>query len=183
MSAAAKKTDQPYGVMAMFATAPDLFHAAERVRDEGYKKWDVYSPFPIHGIDGAMGLTRSKVPIPCFIGGITGFCLGMLVTWAMNAYDYPLIVGGKPYWNPVYPFPIMYELNILLAAFGTFFGMFISNRLPQHYHPAFNHSKFERASDDLFFLMIEHDDPRYDEGKVRGLLEELGGTDIETVKG
>lgn len=171
-----------FGLMASFRTTPGAFHAAEKVRDAGYSKWDVFTPFPVHGMDGAMGLTRSKIPVLTFIGGVSGFILGVLITWYMNAYDYPLIVGGKPFWSPIYPFPVMYELTILLAAFGAFFGMFIFNFLPQHYHPVFNHEKFARHSDDTFFIVIETSDPRYDEARTRALLEEVGGEDITAVE-
>ncbi len=172
---------KPYGLMARFKTAPEIFHAAERMRDEGFKRWDVFTPFPVHGMDDAMGLSRSKVPRGTFIGGITGFTTGVLLVWYMNSYDYPLIVGGKPYFSMVFPFPVFYELNILLAAFGTFFGMFISNLLPRHHHPSFSHPSFEKASDDAFFLLIMQDDPKYDEAANRSLLESLGGTEIEIV--
>ena len=171
-----------FGMMARFETTPDIFHAAEKVRDAGFKNWDVYTPFPVHGMDGAMGLTRSKVPRFTLTGGIIGFCTGMLITWYMNGFDYPLIVGGKPFWSPIFPFPVMYELTILLAAFGTFFGMFITNRLPQHYHSTFNSKAFKRASDDGLFIVIETKDSLYEESKTRTLLEELGGKEITLIE-
>ena len=177
----AETTNNKYGLIASFKKTPDVYKAAKRVRDAGYTKWDVYTPFPVHGMDAAMGLGRSRVPRFTLIGGLTGFITGILITWYMNGYDYPLIVGGKPFWSPIFPFPVMYELTILFAAFGTFFGMFLSNNLPQHYHPAFNHEPFLKASDDTFFILIQREDPLYDESETRALLQEIGGEEVTLV--
>jgi len=170
-----------FGIAATFRTTPDIFHACEKVRDAGFRRWDAYCPFPVHGIHHAMGLKRSRVPVFTFIGGVTGFLTGLAIVWYMNI-DYPLVVGGKPYFSPIFPFPIFYELTILLAAFGTLGGMFIINRLPRHNHPLFDYEKFRKTSDDTFMIVIESTDPFFEEGKVRKLLEEAGGTDIEAVK-
>jgi hypothetical protein len=172
----------PYGQVALFDTAADIYHAAEKVRDAGYKRWDVYSPFPIHGMDEAMGLKRSKVTFFCLTGGVSGFLLGMLMVWFMNDFDYPLIVGAKPFFSPIYSFPIIYEMTILLAAFGAFFGMFLTNFLPQHYHPAMNYSNFNQVTDDKFIIIIESSDNLYDEIKTKSLLEEIGGKEITALE-
>lgn len=173
---------KPYGIIATFHTVATVHTVAQKLRDAGFSKWDVYSPLPIHGLDKAMGIKRSKVPVLTLAGGLAGFMSGMLLVWYMNAYDYPLIVGGKPFFSPIFPFPIFYELTILLASFGTFFGMFLTNRLPQPYHPVFNHESFQRASDDTFFVLIEANDPLFDPQQTPGLLQSLGGQTISTVE-
>ena len=109
-----------------FNSAKDIFEAAGKVREKGYTNWECYTPIPIHGLDAQMGYSRSKVPCFTLAGGVTGFFTGMLIVWFMNSYDYPLIVGGKPYFSAIFPFPVFYELTILFAAFGTLFGMFSS---------------------------------------------------------
>ncbi|RME71411.1 MAG: DUF3341 domain-containing protein [Verrucomicrobia bacterium] len=167
-----------YGLIARFETPASVMHAAEKVRDSGYTRWDVITPFPIHGMDAAMGLKRSRVPRFTLAGGITGFTLGMLMIWWMGAVDYPLIVGGKPYFSPIFAFPISYELTILLSAFGTIAGMFILNRLPIHYHPVLKADMAARATDDGFFIVIEKDDPKFSVEKSRSLLEEAGAVEI-----
>lgn len=172
---------ESYGIIASFPDTPSFYHAAEKVRDAGYKKWDTYSSFPVHGMPAAQGQPRSKVPVFTFCGGICGFTLGTLIVWFMNAYNYPLIVGGKPFFSPVFPFPIMYELTILLSAFGTLGGMFITNLLPQHYNPLFNSEKFLEVSGDRLVIAIESRDGKYDPVATRKFLEEIGGTDIEEV--
>jgi len=172
---------EKYGIIASFPDTPSFFHAAEKVRDAGYKKWDTYSSFPVHGMPAAQGQSRSKVPIFTFFGGITGFCLGLGMVWYMNAFNYPLIIRGQPFFSPVFPFPIMYELTILLSAFGTLGGMFITNLLPQHYNPLFNSDTFLEVAGDRLVIAIEARDGKYDTVATRRFLEEIGGTDIEEV--
>lgn len=169
---------QPYGLIATFETTGALMHAAETVRDAGYKFWDCVTPCPVHGLDRAMGVKRSKVPRISLAGGITGFCTGMSMIWWMNAYDYPLIVGGKPYFSPMFAFPISYELTILFTAFATIGGMFILNKLPMHYHAVMKYDKFHRGMNDLFFIVIEARDPRFNAAATKDLLEKAGGTEI-----
>ena len=171
-----------YGICATFNSAKDLYQAAGKIREDGYSKWECFTPIPVHGLDAQMGIGRSKVPVFTLIGGVTGFFTGMLIVWFMNSYDYPLIVGGKPYFSPIYPFPVFYELTILFAAFGTLFGMFFLNRLPRHNHPIFEHPNFGRTGDDKFMVLIEVEDPEYDEEKIQSRLKELGGKSITVVK-
>ncbi|TVP77788.1 MAG: DUF3341 domain-containing protein [Puniceicoccaceae bacterium] len=172
---------EKYGLIASFPDTPALFHAAEKVRDAGYKKWDTYSSFPVHGMPAAQGQPRSKVPIFTFVGGVSGFIIGTLMVWYMNAYDYPLIIRGQPFFSPVFPFPIMYELTILLAAFGTLGGMFMTNLLPQHYSPLFNSDQFLEVAGDRLVIAIEARDAQYDAVATRQFLEEIGGLNIEEV--
>ncbi|HEX7631477.1 MAG TPA: DUF3341 domain-containing protein [Lacunisphaera sp.] len=167
-----------YGIIAAFDTTSEVYHACEKVRDAGYTQWDALTPFPVHGLDYAMGVRRSKVPRFSLAGGITGFTTGMsLIAWA-GAYEYPLIVGGKPYFSPMFAFPISYELTILFTAFATIFGMFFLNRLPMHYHPVMKAPQFVRATDDRFYIVIETNDPKFNATVTRDLLAQAGGKDI-----
>ena len=173
---------QPHGLIATFDTVPDVYHAAETVRDAGYKFWDCITPLPIHGLDKAMGVKRSSVPKFSLAGGIIGFVTGMSMIWFMNAFDYPLVVGGKPYFSPMFAFPVSYELTILICAFATIGGMFFLNRLPMHYHPVLKHDNIHRAMDDRFFIVIEARDPKFDGARTRALLEKAGGKDIKELE-
>ena len=170
-----------FGMAALFETVPDIYRAAEKVRDAGFQHWDVHTPFPVHGLDAAMGLKRSRVPVLTFIGGVTGCLTGVFIAWYMGKYDYPLIVGGKPFFSLIFPFPIYYELTILLAAFGTFLGMFLTNFLPRHHHPVMNFERWAEVMDDKFLIVIESRDPRYETEKTRRFLEGLGGVDVSEV--
>jgi hypothetical protein len=173
---------KPYGVIAEFATAADIMHAAEKVRDAGFTRWDVFTPFPVHGMDRAMGLKNSKVGWFAFIGGVTGYTCGMLMIWWMNAVNYPLVVGGKPMFSPFSAFPPSYELTILFGAFGSLGGMLFLNRLPRLYHPLLKNRRFGQVTHDKYFLVIETSDPKYVEQSTIKMLETAGSNHIEVVE-
>jgi len=175
-------TVNPYGIIAEFDNPADTIHAAEKVRDAGFRKWDVFTPFPVHGMDKAMGLKNSKVGWFSFLGGVTGYTCGMLMIWWMNAVDYPIVVGGKPMFSPFSAFPPSYELTILLGSFGSLFGMLFLNRLPRLYHPLLKNRRFALATHDRFFIVIETADPKYSETETHKLLESLGTRHIEVVE-
>jgi hypothetical protein len=167
-----------YGLIATFDSVPDVYHAAEKVRDAGYKHWDCITPFPIHGLDKAMGVRRSIVPRFSFVGGLLGFTTGMSLIFFTGAVDYKLIVGGKPLFSPMFAFPVAYELTILFTAFATIGGMFFLNRLPMHYHPVLKHDNIKAGLDDKFLIVIESRDPKFDPALTKALLEKIGGKAI-----
>jgi hypothetical protein len=173
---------QVYGILAEFDTPADVMHAAEQVRDAGFRRWDVFTPFPVHGMDAAMGLKNSKVGWFTFIGGVTGYTTGMLLIWFCNAFDYPLIVGGKPMFSPHAAFPPSYELTILFGAFGSILGMLFLNRLPRLHNPLFKHERFKLVTHDKFFIVIESSDPKYSETETRKLLSAAGSQRIDLVE-
>jgi hypothetical protein len=173
---------QTYGLIAEFETPADAMHAAEQVRDAGFSRWDVFTPYPIHGMDKAMGLKNSKVGWFSFAGGVTGYTSGMLMIWWMNAVDYPIMIGGKPMFSPWAAFPPSYELTILLGAFGALGGMLFLNRLPRLHHPLLKHKRFALATHDKFFIVIETTDPKYSETETRKLLESAGSKRLELVE-
>ena len=171
-----------YAIMAEFETPAAILHAAQKVRDAGYQRWDVFTPFPVHGMDGAMGLKNSKVGWFSFIGGCTGYATGMLMIYFMNAYDYRIVIGVKPMFSPFSAFPPSYELTILFGAFGALLGMLFLNRLPRLHHPLLKNRRFALATHDRFFVVIETGDPKYSETETRHLLGSLGSKHIEMVE-
>ena len=173
---------QTYGVLAEFDNPAAALHAAEKVRDAGFTRWDVFTPYAIHGMDKAMGIKNSKVGWFTFLGGVSGYTLGMLMIWYMNANDYAVVVGGKPMFSPIHAFPPSYEMTILLGAFGSLFGMLFLNRLPRLYHPLLKNRRFAAVTHDKFFLVIECGDPKYAEVETRKLLEGTGSKHIELVE-
>ena len=173
---------QPYGLIASFDTTPALYKAAQKVRDAGYRNWDCITPFPVHGLDKAMGVKRSIVPRISLVGGLTGFCTGMSLIYYTDAFDYPLVVGGKPLFSPMFAFPVSYELTILFTAFATIIGMFIVNGLPMHYHPVLKYDQIRRGMDDTFLLVIEARDPRFNSANTKALLEQAGGKNIKELE-
>lgn len=185
MNTAGNTQSPVYGVAAEFQSARDLYHAAEKIRDAGFRKWDVFSPFPVHGMDEAMGLKRSILGKVVFLGGLTGFLLAVTMEFGTSSFLYPLIVAGKPtnlYTVPAF-FPVMFELTILLSAFTAVFGMLTLNGLPRLNHQLFNWERFKKVTDDKFFVAIEADDPKFSDRAVRDFLESIGGTNITTVHG
>ncbi|MDQ8197214.1 DUF3341 domain-containing protein [Pelagicoccus enzymogenes] len=171
-----------FGILAKFDTPADIMHAAEKVRDAGFKRWDVITPFPIHGMDGAMGLKRSWVPRFTIVGGTTGFITGMSMIFYTNAFDYKILIGGKPLFSPFFAFPVSYELTILFSAFASIIGMFILNKLPMHYHSALKADKVAEMSDDKFFLYIESEDPQFDDTKTRTFIEGLHPVEVSDME-
>ncbi|HEY4282724.1 MAG TPA: DUF3341 domain-containing protein [Chthoniobacterales bacterium] len=172
-----------YAMAAEYQSAPALYEAAKMVRDAGFKRWDVFSPFPIHGMDAAMGVGKSWLSAVVLAGGITGLLTATVVEFGPSRFLYPLIVHGKPFTWPTVPafFPIMFELTILFSSFAAFFAWQIMNGLPRWYHPMFNWERFKRATNDGFFLAIEARDPRFTEIEARELLERSGGQHITII--
>ena len=171
-----------YGILAEFATPTDLYHACERVRDAGFTRWDAHTPFPVHGLEGAMGLRRSPLPWIVLGAGLTGAAVGFGLQWWVHASAYPLVISGKPYFAWPAMIPITFELGVLFAAFGAVFGMLGLNRLPMHNHPLFKSKVFERVTDDAFFISIESWDPRFDPSATGKLLKSLGARSVELLE-
>lgn len=169
------------GVLAEFPNPGILLEAARSVREKGYRRFDTYSPFPIHGMDEAMGLGNSKLGYLVFIGGLAGGGLGYWLQWWTGAVDYPLNISGKPFFALWPSVPIIFELTILLAAVAAVFGMFAFNKLPRLYNPLFNIERFAGASDDQFFLQIEARDGKFDREQTAAFLEGLGALHVEPV--
>jgi hypothetical protein len=175
--------ERVYSVLAEFASPTELLHAAEKVRDAGYTRFDCHSPFPVHGMDAAMGLKRSKVG---YIAGVCAVCGGsfaMWLQWWTSAVDYPIVISGKPLFAWQAFIIVTFGLTILGAALGAVIGMLVLNRLPQWFHGNFYSENFKRFSDDAFFISIEAEDPKFDAGGTGRFLESLGGRNIEVVRG
>lgn len=171
-----------WGVGAEFPHARAIYHAAEKVRDRGFRWWDCYSPFPIHGMDKAMGMGKSWVSAVSLLGGATGLTTAVLLETITSVFIYPMVVQGKPFFSLPAFVPIMFELTILLTAFGTVGGMLLFNLLPRFHHPVFNWDYFEKATDDGFFIVIEACDPRAANlDNVEEFLAEIGGTNITRI--
>lgn len=171
-----------FGLLAEFDTVEAVLHAAERVREAGFTRFDVHSPIPIHGLDEAMGIRMSRLPWVVAAGGAAGACSALLLQWWTNAIDYPYIISSKPFFGLPANIPVTFELTVLLASIGAVFGMLISNGLPQLYHPLFKVERFRRASNDRFFVSIEASDPRFDLERTRELLSGLGTLAVEEVE-
>ena len=184
MSTAVEKeteTTTPALYLAEYDSPGAVLHAAEKFRDAGYTSFDSHTPFPIHGMDAAMGLKDSKLGLVVFPMAILGCSLGFLMMWWMNGVDYPIVIGGKPPYSLPSQIPIMFELTILFSALSTVFGMFAINKLPRHHHPIFNSDRFRGFSDDKFFLSVESDDPKWHIERTKTLLDSTHPNHVELV--
>jgi len=189
------------GCLVEFETEASLMAACEKVRDAGYSEWDAHTPYPVHGLDGKMGIKPTILPWIVLGGGLTGCLLGLIMQSYTNGIvlpfsladnpildpflpsGYPFVVSGKPIHSVPASIPVAFELTILLSAFGAFFGMWLLNRLPQFYHPVFNSQRFRRATQDRFFISIEAKDALWDAERTLELARALGGTHVEALLG
>jgi len=163
-------------------TVDGLLAAAECVRDAGYTRWDAHSPFPVHGLNDAMGLRPTRLPWLVLTAGAIGVAFGLGLQYYTNAVDYKYIISGKPIFSLPANIPPTLELTILFAALAAFVGMIALNGLPQWYHALFTRPRFRRVTADRFFISIEATDPQFDPVRTRALLESLGGSVIEEVE-
>jgi hypothetical protein len=170
-----------YGYLAEYDTPGALLEAARKVKDAGYTDFDCYSPFPVHGIDPAMGIKRTILPLIIFGGGFAGAVGGLALQWYCNAHVWTWNISGKPTWSIPANIPIAYECGILIAVFCSFFGMWALNKLPQVWHPLFRNDRFLRVTDDGFFLGIEAKDKRFDADKTKALLESAHSIGLDAV--
>ena len=176
-----KHIEGTYGIMAEFNDPQSLLDAANAAREAGYKDLDAYSPFPIHGLSAAIGFGRTKLSAVVLAMGILGGAGGFFMQWYANVISYPLNIGGKPLNSWPAWIPITFECTILLAAFGAVFGMLALNGLPMPYHPVFNVRRFDSASRDKFFLVIQARDPRFKLEEARSFLQTLGPREVTDV--
>jgi len=175
--------DKVYGVIGEFADPHQLVEAGRKIRGMGYTKLDAMSPFPVHGIDDAIGVPSSKLGwfvVCCTILGI--LTAQGLIYW-VGAVNYPLVIGGKPVFDVTYSIPVTFELAVLFSAFGAFLGMWAINGLPRLYHPSMCYKNSHRASDDRFLLVIEADDPMFEPAKSAEHLRSAGAAEVEVVEG
>ena len=194
-SAPAQAAARPrlHGLLAEFHDPASLMHAAEQVRDAGYRWWDCHTPFPVHGLDKAMGIQRTILPLLVFGAGLTGTTVGFVLQaftnsssislWALVwVTGYPFLISGKPLLSLPAFIPVMFELTILLAATSCVGLMLLLNGLPWLSHPLLANKRFQRASDDRFFIVIQARDPRFFRSRTEEFLKGLGAKAVEAVE-
>lgn len=175
--------DRVYGVIGEFSDPDSLVTAGRKVREMGYTRIDAMSPFPVHGIDDAIGVPPSKLGWLVICCAIAGALTALGLIYYVGAINYPLVIGGKPFFDITFSVPVTFELTILFSAFGSFLGMFAINGLPRLYHPSMCYKNSHRASDDKFLLVIEADDPKFAPQKSAEDLRSVGAADVEVVEG
>ena len=175
-------SEKIYGLMAEFDSPGAVLRAAGKVRAAGYRRWDVFSPFPIHGLDKVMGYKNSHVGWVSLALGAGAFLSVVGLIWFANDYVNHYVVGGKPMFSPPMTFVPSYILMILGAAFGALLGMLGINQLPRLHHPLLAKKRFELATRDRFIIVIGANDEKFCATETRELLESIGGTHVEIVE-
>ncbi len=172
-----------YGLMAEFKTPEELIAATHKVKAAGYNRVDAFSPFPIEEVIEEIAPENTGVPFFVLIAGVIGAASGFVLQYIGNIIHYPFNIGGRPLNISNWPsmIPITFELGILLASFTAAIAMVLLNGLPRPYHPVFNVPRFERATQDAFFLCIEATDPLFDREQTSQLLRELNPAQVTEV--
>lgn len=170
-----------WGVLAQFKTSKDLLHAARSAYTDGYRRMDAYSPFPVPDLAQSIGFHKNSVALVCLVGGVLGGSAAYILQYWINVIAYPVNVGGRPLHAWPSFIPPTFEMTVLFAGFGAFFGMWALNGLPMLFHPLFNIKRFESVTRDGFFLSIEARDVKFDLENTRAFLLSLNATSVEEV--
>jgi len=183
-----------FGIIGEYDSAAEVLHATQAAYNAGYRRMDVHSPFPIHGIDDALGVKPTILPWIVLVMGLCGLTTGILLTtytmtdwlpipgFMPEAFEgYRFLISGKPFNSFAAFFPVIFELTIMFAAYTAVFAMFLLNKLPLLYHPLFNSKNFRRATQDRFFLAIESTDRQFDASTTKTFLEEHKALSTELI--
>ena len=182
MSTAQTLTPALYGLMAEFDDPTTLVQAAKRTYAAGYRQIDTFSPYPIEEAWEAIGQHDRRLSAIVLGGGLTGLLTGLGLQEWVSTIAYPINIAGKPMNSWPQFVPVCFELTILFAALSGVIGMILLNGLPEPYHPVFNVKRFERASRDKFFLVVESTDPKFDTAETREFLKGLNATEVSDVE-
>ena len=187
-SAASGGGRKPFGLIGEFDNVTDIIAAANTAREAGYKKMDVHSPFPIHGIDDAIGIKQTVLPWIVLVMGLTGMAAGLILTtytmadWLPqpgfvpeNFEGYTYLISGKPLVSLAGFIPVIFELTIMFSAYTAVFAMFLLNKLPLLSNPLLKSERFRRATDDRFFLAIDARDGSFDAGRTAEMVRSMHG--------
>ena len=171
-----------YGLAAEYEGPEQVVAAAKAAHQAGYRHMDAYTPYPVDGLDGALGQPPSKLGFVVLMVGIAGIALGFFMQWYATVEFYPMNVGGRPLNSWPNFIVITFEITVLLSALTAAFFMLARNGLPRPYHSIFNTPGFERVTRDRFFLCIETSDPRFDLSDTRVFLEHTGPVAVSEVE-
>lgn len=171
-----------YSVNGLFDTPDEIIVAAEKVSEKGYTKFDVHTPYPVHGMDNAMKLPPSKLGYAALVFGLSGTFTALVLMYWMSVIDYPNIIGGKPFFAFPAFVPIMFEVTVLAASVATVLTMlFVFFKFPNNSHPLHDTNYMKAVSSDKYGITIQFVDPKFDEDEIKRFLSELGAKIIEPI--
>ncbi len=171
-----------YGYTGLFDTPDEIIEAAEKTADEGFQKYDVHTPYPVHGMDAAMKLKPSKLPYIALAVGLSALFVMFIFMYWMTTIDYPVIVGGKPFFSFPAWVPVLFEITVLSASIGTVVTMIaIFFKFPNISHPLHDTDFIRSVTSDKYGISIEAEDPKFDEEYVRSFLASIGAKSITAI--
>lgn len=129
-----------------------VMDAVTELQSEGYSVYDVYTPFPVHGLDRLLGIKRSRLTVAAFFFGMTGTIAALSMIGYMLAIDWPMDIGGKPFWPGPAVAPVTFELTVLFAAFGMVFSFFGVNKMYPGKKPVLMD---DRVTDDVMVVALD----------------------------
>lgn len=176
------RSDKLFALSALFDTPDQIMHAAEAVSGAGYRKFDVLTPYAVHGLDGAMNLKQTKIGWVGLLAGMSGTSLAFLMIWWMVGVNYKNVFGGKPFFNIAPSIPIVFEITVLIASLslvGALIALF--NKLPANANPLMDTDFIKRVTSDKFGVYIEADDPKFNHEEVKALFTGLGAGTISDI--
>ncbi|MCU0692137.1 MAG: DUF3341 domain-containing protein [Polyangiaceae bacterium] len=174
----AKGAGKTTGVLALFDHPDAVLEAAEKTRALGYDRWDVFTPFPVHGMDEAMGLGKSKVPWITFLMGLSGTCAALVIQFGTMVFSWPMNYGGKP--AAAWPsfIPITFEMTVFAAGVSTAIGALLLGGVLKFRKPKLD----RRLTSHRFGIFVEARDPKYNEAAALSHFEKLGAVQVRVVK-
>jgi mono/diheme cytochrome c family protein len=171
-----------FGIAATFESPNEIIKAAKKVSLEGYNNFDVNTPYPVHGMDDAMKIKASKLGFVTLVMGLAGASIALLFMYWTMSVDYPLVIGGKPFFAFPAFIPITFEVTVLLATVSTVIAMIaLFFRLPDNKHPLHDTEYMKSVSADKFGIVIESSDAKFNEASVKELLEKLHPNKLELI--
>lgn len=165
------------GIAGIWLDEDKVLKAAAKVRDFGCKKFDAITPYPVHGMEEACGIERSKIPWVTFFAGLTGGSFGLWLTWWTSAVNWPVNIGGKPFFSLPAFIPVIFELTILFAALSSVVALFIVTKIPRHDPPVIDSD----LTSHKFAIFVPTFDANYDEAKLTQIFKEMGAIEIKKV--
>jgi hypothetical protein len=171
------------GILAEFRTPEEMLAALGDLRARGLTRLDTFTPYPVEGVEEALGLRRSGIPWWAFWIGLAGAVSALAIQWWTNAVDYPIVVGGRPLNSLPAWVPITFETTVLCASLATFLVLCVKARLTALWHPVFEVPGFESAQVDRFWVMVGDDDGRYEERVTVAALQRAGASRVVRVEG
>ena len=165
-------------ILGIFGDEDVLVNGVIKIRNAGVKIKEVYTPFPVHGLDAALGYSPSNLPIVAFLFGMSGTILGLTMIIGMMGFDWPMDIGGKPYIALPDFIPITFEATVLLASLGMVTVFFIVSDLkPWGYKPFM----FDpRSTDDKFVMVVDLASNKIDALAIERILSEHGAIEVNT---